>query len=73
MGQVIYLAEYRRPVTKVGNKRVLTPHEKKRLEALQDKLIELNQILHTSPSVRSREKAVVDSIDIRNEILELIS
>lgn len=72
MGKVVYLAEYRRPATKVGDKRVLTPQEKVRLRSLRDKLIELEHILHTSPSVYSREKAVVDSIGVRNEILELM-
>lgn len=75
MSQVINLAEYRRRVNenKAVNKFPTSEATKARIRSLKDKLIELEHILHTSPSVYSREKAVVDSIEIRNELLGLIT
>lgn len=75
MGDVVSLAAFRerKKESKPVNALQLSEATKIRVRALKDKLIELEHILHTSPSVYSREKAVVDSIGVREELLGLIT
>lgn len=75
MGDVVNLAAYRvrAKQNKAVNKLKLSEADKARVRVLKDKLIELEHILHTSPSLHAREKAVVDSIGVRDEILGLIT
>lgn len=75
MGQVIDFVAFKKQAAQIKaiNKLQLSETDKARVRVLKDKLIELEHILHNSPSVHAREKAVVDSIGVRDEILGLIT